>query len=74
MQLRSAKDMSADPRYPFMVGRLVGAAEQAAIMLQAGKLAAEELKELGYKLDEIAAWFIEGKTAVQVTKELTPKR
>jgi hypothetical protein len=65
--------MQNDPRYPFMVGRLVGAAEQAAIMLQAGKLAAEELKELGFKLDEIAAWFIEGKSAVQVAKETAPR-
>lgn len=61
MKLRGHKDMLNDPQFPFMVGRIVGACESAAILLQGGKLSASELHEVGVKLDEVAAWFLDKK-------------
>lgn len=66
MNLRGHKDMQNDPRFPFMVGRIVGTCESAAILLQAGKLSADELHEVGVKLDEVASWFLDEKSTLRL--------
>lgn len=59
MGLRAHKDMTDDPRYPFMVGRLVGAAEATALVIDAGKLSAAELTDVGKNLHKAASWFLD---------------
>lgn len=68
LSLKPHKDLVNDPNFPFMVGRIVGACESAAILLQAGKLSADELHEVGVKLDEVVAWFLNKK----ITPHLAP--
>jgi hypothetical protein len=47
------------PHDPFLVGRLVGAAEMASTLLQGGALTDRDLHELGRKLGQAAAPFLD---------------
>ena len=49
-----------DPKFPFMVGRLAGAAEMAALlMMDASQSDKLDLVAVGGRLDLIARWFID---------------
>lgn len=40
------------------VGRLVGASEMAATLLLVGKLSAQELADVGARLQQVTDWFL----------------
>jgi hypothetical protein len=58
MRLRPYREMANDPNYLLQVGRLVGAAEMTAHFLMLGTLNAEELKNIGTRLDHVSGWFL----------------
>lgn len=58
MRLRPHRELVGDPNFPMQVGRLVGAAEMAAQLMMLGKLSAEELADVGRRLDLTATWFL----------------
>jgi hypothetical protein len=53
---RPIEDLVEDPRVDFMCGRLIGAAEMAALRLQQE---GGDLPELGIRLEEMVRWFVE---------------
>ena len=53
-------DVTAHPHYHFMVGRLAGAAEMAAIlMMDSHKHESVDMVAVGSRLDVLARWFVE---------------
>lgn len=60
MRLRAHRDLSSDPAFPFQVGRLVGAAEAASLLLQSPQHQGD-LALIGRHLGEVTAWFLSEK-------------
>jgi hypothetical protein len=50
--------MAEDPSFHLQVGRLVGASEMAAALLMVGKLSAQELGDVGVRLQKVTDWFL----------------
>lgn len=59
LRLRPASKLVQDPGFHLQVGRLVGASEMAATLLLVGKLSAQELGDVGERLQSVTAWFLE---------------
>ena|GEM_PF-2136089 len=59
MRLRPYRKLVEDPSFHLQVGRLVGASEMAATLLLVGKLSAQELADVGARLQGVTAWFLE---------------
>lgn len=59
MKQRAWEQITDDPRFPFMVGRLIGAAEGGAALLKGGTVEAEQQKAIAERLSAAAAYFIE---------------
>jgi hypothetical protein len=59
MKLRQNREMLDDPNFLFMVGRLVGAAEAASILLSGENTNKAELQNVGKRLDMTARWFLD---------------
>ena len=59
MKQRGWTELVDDPRFPFMVGRLIGAAEGAGALLRSGTISEEQQAEFARRLDDAARWFIE---------------
>ena len=55
---RSLQEMTADPQFVLMIGRLVGAAEMTSWWLTLRDDA--ESKEVGRRLGEVIDWFFQG--------------
>jgi hypothetical protein len=58
MRLRPYRKMVEDPSFHLQVGRLVGASEMAAALLLVGKLSAQELADVGARLQSVTNWFL----------------
>lgn len=58
MRLRPYRKMVEDPGFHLQVGRLVGASEMAAALLLVGKLSAQELADVGARLQSVTDWFL----------------
>lgn len=72
MRLRPHREMEQDPGFPYQVGRLVGAAEMAAVAMRNGKLSADELSDFGARLELVTAWFFEPKTMIELPQPTPP--
>jgi hypothetical protein len=59
MGLSLRRKMAEDPSFHLQVGRLVGASEMAATLLMVGKLSAQELGDVGVRLQKVTDWFLE---------------
>ena len=59
LRLRSYPKLVGDPAFHLQVGRLVGASEMAATLLVVGKLSAQELADVGIRLQGVTSWFLE---------------
>lgn len=59
MRQRAWDQVADDPRFPFMVGRLIGAAEGGAALLRGGTVEPEQQKAIAERLAAAAAYFIE---------------
>ena len=70
MQLRRPEDLQSDNLTHLMTGRLIGAAEMTARYMQVH--GDEQAKEIGKRLDNILAFFLEGhvSTETKIGKEI----
>lgn len=59
MKRRTWLELTDDPRFPFMVGRLIGAAEGAAALLRDGAAASDQQQAMSAGLSAASAWFLE---------------
>lgn len=59
LRLRPYSKLVEDPSFHLQVGRLVGASEMAATLLMVGKLSAQELADVGIRLQDVTNWFLE---------------
>ena len=55
---RALQEMTADPQFVLMIGRLVGAAEMTSWWLTLRD--DDESKEVGRRLGDVVDWFFEG--------------
>jgi len=56
--LRLRPKVEEDRSFHMQVGRLVGASEMAATLLLVGKLSAQELADVGARLQQVTDWFL----------------
>jgi len=56
--LRLRPKVEEDRSFHMQVGRLGGASEMAATLLLVGKLSAQELADVGARLQQVTDWFL----------------
>jgi hypothetical protein len=59
MKQRAWQELAEDARFPYMVGRLVGAAEGAAALLAGGTVSEQDQRAMAARLEAAASWFLE---------------
>jgi hypothetical protein len=74
MKLRQNREMLDNPNFLFMVGRLVGAAEAASLLLTGENSNQAELREVGKRLDKTARWFLEIDRDLPTPAELSEEK